>query len=175
MGPVGDQARGDSSVDWETKQAEIQSARARRAADTSNSQELVAEVTRVHFDADPIGINFETNIDEYAAEAETIVINLPRVAGVADTQALVHETFRAWFGPSSAGSSDRYAGVAVEIWIAWCRTRDAPRTHEGPRSCIDQMSSGLKCISRVPARATPFSRNWSRPALDSRAFHTRRL
>ena len=57
MGPVGDQARGDSSVDWETKQAEIQSARARRAADTSNSQELVAEVTRVHFDADPIGIN----------------------------------------------------------------------------------------------------------------------
>lgn len=128
MNSMGDQARGDSSVDWEAKQAEIQSARARRAAATANSQELVAEVARVLYNADPIGINFETSIDEYAAEAETIVINLPRVAGVAQTQALVHETFVTWFGPSSAGSSDRYAGVAVEIWIAWCRYK-AGTTH----------------------------------------------
>lgn len=71
-----------------------------------------------------MGINFETNTDEYDAEAETIVIALPKGAGVDDVRALTHEAFVQWFGEATAGSIDRYDAVAHEIWGLRCR-------HEG--------------------------------------------
>ena len=106
VGSVGSGSGADSSAEWERARSEIQAAKARRVAQTGESAELVAEVTQILFDADPIGINFETNTDEYTSEAETIVINLPRAPGVVEVQALVYDTFRAWFGPTSAGSPD---------------------------------------------------------------------
>ena len=72
-------------------------------------------------EADPVGINFETNTDEYDAEAETIVIALPRAAGPDDVRALTHEAFVQWFDGETAGPIERYTAVANEIWSLWRR------------------------------------------------------
>jgi hypothetical protein len=73
------------------------------------------------FEADPVGINFETNTDEYDAEAETIVIALRSAAGPEDMKALTHEAFVQWFGAATAGPIERYDPVAKEIWRLWRR------------------------------------------------------
>lgn len=78
-------------------------------------------MSQILFRADPVGINFDTNTDEYDAEAETIVIGLPRTSGPADVKALAHETFVQWFDAHTAGPIDRYAAVASEIWSLWRR------------------------------------------------------
>ena len=111
MDSVGRGSGTDSSADWELIKSDIQSAKAHRVAQTGKSTELVAELAQILFDANPIDINFETNTDEYTSEAETIVTNLPRTKGDVEVQRLVYDTFRAWFGPASAGSLDRYVRV----------------------------------------------------------------
>jgi len=78
-------------------------------------RDLVQDVSQSLFAADLIGINFETNTDEYDSEAETIVIALPQAARPKDVQALTHETFVQWFDPQTAGPAERYAAVGVDI------------------------------------------------------------
>ncbi|MCB9562266.1 MAG: hypothetical protein H6708_17820 [Kofleriaceae bacterium] len=77
------------------------------------------QVSTILFRHDPVGINFATNTDEYEPEVDTI---LPRLAGardVADVQRIVHEEMVRWFSAATAGSADRYAALAAEIWRAW--------------------------------------------------------
>lgn len=80
---------------------------------------LVGAVSQILFRADPAGINFETNTDEYDAEAEAIVTGLPDARSPEDVKALAHKTFVQWFDAQIAGHIDRYAGVASEIWNVW--------------------------------------------------------
>jgi hypothetical protein len=80
---------------------------------------LVDAVSQILFRADPAGINFETNTDEYDAEAEAIVIGLPNAHSPEDVKALTHGTFVQWFDAQTAGHIDRYAAVASEIWNLW--------------------------------------------------------
>ena len=85
--------RGDrpsEAEQWESIQAEVRRAKEHRYALTVTQRDLVDEVSRLLFRADPVGINFETNTDEYDAEAETIVIALPNVHGPDDVKALEH-------------------------------------------------------------------------------------
>ncbi len=81
--------------------------------------DLFDAVSQILFLADPAGINFETNTDEYDPEAETIVTGLPNAHSPEDVKALTHETFVQWFDAQTAGSIDRYAAVATEIWNLW--------------------------------------------------------
>lgn len=109
--------------DWERKKVEIDAAKRQRFAQTATRRELVTEVSRILFEADPIGINFESNTDEYDAEAETIVIGLAGARSADDVRSLTHEAFVQWFDAQTAGPAERYASVAAGIWDAWRRAQ----------------------------------------------------
>lgn len=129
-----------ADTDWERTKVELEAAKRRRLAQTATQRKLVTEVSRILFEADPVGINFESNTDEYDAEAETIVIALPRARDAEDVRALTHETFVQWFDPETAGPIERYRAVAVEIWRAWQREQGqaalpAPEPTSAERRC----------------------------------------
>ena len=96
-------------------------ARQKRRAQTASTRDLVEAISAVLFEADPIGINFETNKDEYDAEAESIVIALPSMSGPDDVRAMAHEVFVQWFGTETAGSVERYGVIAERVWTLWRR------------------------------------------------------
>jgi hypothetical protein len=85
--------RAPEDVQWERIQAEVRTAKQWRFEQTVTQRDLVDAVSQILFLADPVGINFETNTDEYDAESETIVIGLPNAHGPEDVTALTHETF----------------------------------------------------------------------------------
>ena len=86
---------------------------------------LVSEVSAILYAADPVGINFGVNPDEYDTEAETIVAGLPEARSHADVVILTHATFVLWFDEEIAGPAEGYAAVAETIWQVW-------RRHQAP-------------------------------------------
>lgn len=113
--------RTPEEVQWERIQDEVRTAKQSRLVKTAEHRDLVDAVSALLFEADPVGINFETNTDEYDAEAETIVIALPRAGGPRDVRALTHETFVQWFDMETAGPVERYTEVSARIWRLWLR------------------------------------------------------
>jgi len=111
---------------WERIRAEVRTAKQSRFEQTATQRQVVDAVSQILFRADPVGINFETNTDEYDAEAETIVIGLPNAQGADDVKALTHETFVQWFDARTAGPVEQYAAVAAEIWNLWRRHTGVP-------------------------------------------------
>jgi hypothetical protein len=85
--------------------------------------ELFAEINRMIFEADPIGINFEDNTDEYEPEVGTIIPRLPSCVSAACVRRVVHEEFERWFGADIAGPEARYTALSEGIWVAWQRHR----------------------------------------------------
>lgn len=116
---------------WERIQDEVRRAKLLRFEQTVTQRDLVDAVSRILFRDDPVGINFETNTDEYDAEAETIVIGLPSTRGAEDVTALTYEAFVQWFDAPTAGSVERFAAVALEIWNLWQRHHDQPGLSSG--------------------------------------------
>jgi hypothetical protein len=84
-------------------------------------EELVAVVEALLFRHDPIGINFETNTDEYEPEAETIVLRLPAADNETDALKIIYGTFVEWFDDQIAGPNERYHPIAEAIWALWIR------------------------------------------------------
>ena len=76
------------------------------------------------FRHDPIGINFEDNMDEYHTEAGTILPRLRSCQSAAEVQKVVHEEFVRWFGPATAGPPEHYEEISIEIWQLWQQHRD---------------------------------------------------
>lgn len=81
--------------------------------------ELFDSVAALLFRKDPIGINFETNTDEYEPEAETILPRLRNCQSADDVQHVVHQEFIRWFGPDTAGTQERYTEIANDIFRLW--------------------------------------------------------
>jgi hypothetical protein len=81
---------------------------------------LFVSISKALFKADPIGINFDTNTDEYEPEAGTIIPRLRSATSEADVQSIVHEEFCRWFSPSNVGPREAYASVSAVIWKLWC-------------------------------------------------------
>jgi len=123
VGWLNREKRTPEEVQWERIQADVRVAKRRRFAQTASRRDLVEAISAVLFAADPIGINFVTNTDEYDAEAETIVIALPRTSGPKDVRALTHEAFAHWFGAATAGPIEGYDDIAERIWSLWCRAQ----------------------------------------------------
>ncbi|HEY6908842.1 MAG TPA: hypothetical protein VI356_05715 [Myxococcales bacterium] len=92
--------------------------RKRRVELRREFKDLYREVARILFEEDPIRINFETNSDEYEAEAGTILPRLRGCSGVEEVRAVVHEEFVRWFGADIAGTGGRYGSIAEKIWAA---------------------------------------------------------
>src|SRR5215475_14022516 len=86
--------------------------RAQRERAVVGREDLVSCIEALLFDDDPIGINFETNTDEYRAEAQTIVVRLPEATSEEDVARIIHEEFVRWFDPQMAGPAERYRAVA---------------------------------------------------------------
>lgn len=90
--------------------------RADREQTLLGQENLLAGVETLLFHDDPIGINFESNTDEYRSEAQTIVLRLAEATSERDVAVIVHEEFVRWFDPQTAGPIERYRSVASAIW-----------------------------------------------------------
>lgn len=103
--------------------------KARRKEQTATQRNLTDRVSAILFDADPVGINFDSNADEYEAEAEAIVIALPEATGIDDVTDIAYGAFVQWFDVETAGQREQYIGVAAQIWDEWrrCDERSVPR------------------------------------------------
>ena len=97
-----------------------------RAAFNKQWGELYPTVAAILFELDPMGINFETNTDEYEFEAKTIIPRLAQARTQQDVETIVHQEFCHWFGAEEAGVPASYALIAARIWDAWCRFNRAP-------------------------------------------------
>jgi hypothetical protein len=106
--------------DWAERAEAIGAARERRKELVVGRETLVASITDLLFDCDPVGLNFVSNRDEYQAEAECIVIRLSEAREQADVTRIVHAEFVAWFDSDLAGPSSRYEEIARQIWL-WRR------------------------------------------------------
>lgn len=80
---------------------------------------LFESVAALLFDADPVGINFDENTDEYEPEAITILCRLTPSCTLQDVETIVHEEFCHWFGVEDAGSIEKYKPVAASILELW--------------------------------------------------------
>jgi hypothetical protein len=76
---------------------------------------LYNTVTTLLFEADPMGINFGDNADEYDPETSSILPRLASAKTADDIQTIVHEEFCRWFDPEGAGSRDRYRDVSRQF------------------------------------------------------------
>ena len=82
-------------------------------------RDLFDTVASILFAADPIGINFESNADEYEPEVGTILPRLASCTSADDVRKIVHEEFTVWFSPHDVGPESHYDSIAQEIWSAW--------------------------------------------------------
>jgi hypothetical protein len=82
---------------------------------------LFDAVSALLFRHDPVGINYETNDDEYELEVGTILPRLRGCSSVEDVRRVVFEEFVRWFGAETAGSEEQYAKLSTEIWEHWKR------------------------------------------------------
>jgi len=80
---------------------------------------LFTAVETLLFRTDPIGINFDDNTDEYAAETGTILPRLKKCKAPEDVMVVVHEEFVRWFGVETAGPVSKYWPIGFEIWELW--------------------------------------------------------
>lgn len=81
---------------------------------------LFDRISSALFEADPVGINFETNTDEYDPEVGTIIPRLKHAASAHDVEAIIHEEFCRWFSLEDAGPKKQYRLVATRVWEFWC-------------------------------------------------------
>jgi hypothetical protein len=78
---------------------------------------LFAAATQLFFRVDPIGINFESNADEYEPEVGTVLPRLESARSVGDVERILREEFSRWFGNTFDGhTTDR---LAPELWALW--------------------------------------------------------
>ncbi len=73
---------------------------------------------RILFTADPIGISFETNTDEYDPEVGTILPRLHDCRSVEDVRNVIYEEFARWFNDDdNVGTPASYQAIAERVWL----------------------------------------------------------
>jgi hypothetical protein len=81
---------------------------------------LFAATSDLFFRADPLGINFESNADEYEPEVGTVLPRLESAGSVGDVEQILREEFSRWFGDVFDGrSTDRLAPELWSLWQTW--------------------------------------------------------
>jgi hypothetical protein len=91
---------------------------ARRAAKQSLREywgPAYERLSSILFETDPVGINFESNTDEYEPEVEAILPRLGLCRSPESVEAMVHEEMVRWFDASTVGPIERYGVVAERI------------------------------------------------------------
>ncbi|MES2321527.1 MAG: hypothetical protein V4633_04635 [Pseudomonadota bacterium] len=95
----------------------------KREAIRNEFHALFEALSKLLFEADPIGINFETNTDEYEPEVGTIIPRLKHAKSEDDVRLIVYEEFCKWFDVETAGPVEAYGGIASKVWAEWQRYR----------------------------------------------------
>jgi hypothetical protein len=85
---------------------------------------LFDDIASILFEEDPIGINFETNKDEYEPEVGTILPRLANARSVDDVERILHEEFCRWFDNVDVGPKERYRFAAQKVWLLWLAARN---------------------------------------------------
>ena len=110
--------------DWPPElKAKLEASQAKRAEVKAKHPQLFQKLRESLFKHDPIGINFESNTDEYDPEAGTIIPRLSECASEADVLEVVYQEFISWFGADTAGPKSRYESVAADVWKIWREAR----------------------------------------------------
>ena len=112
-------ARVQPDPEWDEIVARIDAASKERKRKLAGQEHAVEALERLLFEHDPIGINFESNVDEYRPEAETILLRRAEATTIADLTRIIHEEFINWFGDDTAGPPSRYEAIALELWTTW--------------------------------------------------------
>jgi hypothetical protein len=84
---------------------------------------LFDEVTAILFRHDPIGINFETNADEYEPEVGTILPRLRECRDIDDLRRVIREEFGRWFSGDEESFEKHIPAIADDVWEAWQRSK----------------------------------------------------
>ena len=95
--------------------------KAERARLRKEFGELFDEASSILFELDPVGINFETNTDEYEPEVGTILPRLRSCFSEVEALRIIHEEFVRWFDEVTAGLESNYEEAAKRLWAAWNR------------------------------------------------------
>ena len=81
---------------------------------------LYDDVSSILFRHDPMGINFETNTDEYEPEVGTILPRLKEANSEDDLTRIIHQEFIRWFnGDNLVGEPAKYKLISGDIWRAY--------------------------------------------------------
>lgn len=97
----------------------IEQIKVKRTQLKNEYKEFYQSVSEILFRHDPIGINFETNDDEYEPEVDTILPRLKNCSSVEDVLDVVHKEFIKWFDEDIAGEKSNYEEISKEIWDLW--------------------------------------------------------
>jgi|GEM_PF-1357198 len=81
--------------------------------------QLFKAVSAVMFKLDPMGINYQTNTDEYDPEVGLLIPQLKKCSSPDDVAGALFEIFKSQFDADMAGKRERYDGLAKEIWKIW--------------------------------------------------------
>jgi hypothetical protein len=98
------------------KVARLDESRQRRDAIRNSDPALFANVSRVLFECDPIGLNFVSNTDEHESEAGTIIPRLQTAKGVDEVEQIVYDELMKWFGPAVVRPTTNVRGCAERLW-----------------------------------------------------------
>ncbi|MFZ2424092.1 MAG: hypothetical protein WBD79_17040 [Anaerolineae bacterium] len=94
----------------------VDQARAAREAVRAEDPQFFAAISTMIFKADPIGINFTINTDEYDPEAGTVIPRLSACQTADDVTAVLYEEFTKWFEAEIAGKRADYVELAQNLW-----------------------------------------------------------
>ncbi len=95
--------------------ARVENDRAAREEVRRRYPELFAAVSAAMFRHDVIGLNFDTNSDEYDPEAGTVIPRLKDCSSAEDVATVLHEEYSNWFGPKTAGAKVKYAALVFVV------------------------------------------------------------
>lgn len=83
------------------------------------SDVLLRQVSRILFQHDPLGVDFESNTDEYDGEAELILMRLRANPSAPDVRTIVYQVFVELAGEKTAGAIGLYLNVARDVRMLW--------------------------------------------------------
>lgn len=111
--------------EWEAKAEVLRATQADRARRLVGYESVVASFERLLFERDPMGLNFETNTDEYRPEAETIALRFLEDEPTGDPALVAYEEFASWFGEGTCGPRATYERIGPELWSIWTASSTA--------------------------------------------------
>lgn len=88
---------------------------------------LYDELITLFFHHDPMGLDAETNTDEYSPEVRAILLRLASCSSVEDVASLLYGVFIEYFDEKLAGPRSSYERMAPSVWDLW-------KTHAKSRS-----------------------------------------